>query len=83
MKLQVVARSGEIFAGEVTEVVVTAVDGELGILPGHTPLLAVLVPGSLRFTTIDGQKQQLRTNNGFVTVDSDEVKVVIESLATS
>ena len=45
MELQIVTRSGEVFKGAVEAVTVTAADGELGILPGHTPLLAALVPG--------------------------------------
>ncbi|WP_165496138.1 ATP synthase F1 subunit epsilon [Arcanobacterium bovis] len=78
MKLQVVAKSGVLFEGEVTDVVVPAADGELGILPGHTPLLAVLEPGSVRFTLVTGEKREILTSRGFVTVDSDEVMVVVE-----
>ena len=80
MELKLVARSGEIFSGTVQDVVVTADGGELGILPGHTPLLAVLTPGVVRFTTAAGEKQVFQTSAGFVTVDSDEIMVVVESV---
>ncbi len=83
MKLQVVAKSGILFEGEVTDAVVPAADGELGILPGHTPLLAILQPGSVRFTLSSGQEQEILTSRGFVTVDSDEIMVVVESQRSS
>ncbi len=80
MELQIVTRSGEVFKGAVEAVTVTAADGELGILPGHTPLLAALVPGVVKFSGAAGDEKTLRTSAGFVTVDSDTVTVVIESL---
>lgn len=79
MKLEVVAQSGELFSGEVSEVVVNASEGELGILPGHTPLLGVIAPGKVRYRTADGGSGEIPTSNGFVTVDSDHIMVVVES----
>ncbi|MDR6939985.1 hypothetical protein [Arcanobacterium hippocoleae] len=79
MKLEVVAQAGELFSGEVSEVVVNAAAGELGILPGHTPLLAVILPGELRYRTVAGESGVIHTSNGFVTVDSDHIMVVVES----
>lgn len=79
MKLEVVAQSGELFSGEVSEVVVNASEGELGILPGHTPLLGVIAPGKVRYRTADGSRGEILTSNGFVTVDSDNIMVVVES----
>lgn len=79
MKLDIVARSGVLFDGEATSVVVPALDGELGILPGHTPLLAVLNPGTVRFTKADGTEGAFTTTRGFVTVDTDVVSIVVDS----
>lgn len=79
MKLEVVARSGELFAGEVTEAVVPALEGELGILPGRAPVLAVLVPGSVRYTTPDGETNSIKVGKGFLTVDNDNIMVVVEN----
>ncbi len=79
MKLQVVSPLGELFVGEVTEVIVPAMDGEMGILAGHTPLMAVLNPGMVRFTDLDDQRYRIETGKGFVTVDSDNVMVVVET----
>ena len=78
MKLQIVERSGELFKGHVSSVTVPLLDGELGILPGHTPLLAVLQPGQVRFVTNKGEEKSVQTGRGFVTLDSDEIMVVVD-----
>ena len=79
MKLQIVSRTGAIFEGDVSEVVVPAVEGELAILPGHTPLLAILVPGTVRFATSDGIRHTFETTNGLVTLEDDEIVVVVDA----
>lgn len=79
MKLQIVSRTGAIFDGDVSEVVLPATDGELGILPGHTPLLAILVPGTVRFVTSDGVRHTFETTNGLVTFEEDEIIVVVDA----
>ena len=78
MKLEIVERSGLAFSGEVSSVVVPMVTGELGILPGHTPLLGVLQAGEVRYTTLDGVQHREPTGEGFVTLDDDEVMVVVD-----
>lgn len=78
MKLSIVARNGELFEGEVTDVVVPAYEGELGILPGRAPVLAVVTPGNVRFTTASGDKQEIAIGKGFLTVDHDDIMVVVE-----
>ncbi|MFY9263730.1 MAG: F0F1 ATP synthase subunit epsilon [Actinomycetaceae bacterium] len=77
MKLTIVSRSGGLFEGEVTDVVVPAYNGEMGILPKRSPILAVLNPGVVRFTTPDGKKLRANTGLGLLTVDNDEIMVVV------
>ncbi|QJC21374.1 ATP synthase F1 subunit epsilon [Arcanobacterium buesumense] len=79
MKLEIVARSGVLYSGDVTEIVVPAYDGELGILPGRAPVLSVVMPGKVRFVTVDGQSQEIWVGKGFLTVDHDDVMVVVEN----
>lgn len=79
MKLDIVARSGPLYSGEVSEVVVPAYNGELGILPGRAPVMAVIVPGKVRFTGEGGQ-ETIAVGKGFLTVDSDEIMVVVENV---
>lgn len=78
MNLEVVARTGPIYSGPISEVVVPAYEGPMAILAGHTPLLGMLVPGELRYTNAEGE-HRYQVGAGFVTVESDEVTVVVES----
>lgn len=79
MDLHIVSRTGSIFHGAVSSVVVPAVNGEIGFLPRHTPLLAVLVPGTVRFTTDSGEKRVFETARGLVTLDNDEIMVLVDA----
>ncbi|MFC5280879.1 F0F1 ATP synthase subunit epsilon [Arcanobacterium canis] len=77
MQLQVVARTGELYSGEVSSVTLPSYEGDMTILPGHTPVLAVLVPGTVRYRTTTDQGE-IDTARGFVTVDHDKVLVVVD-----
>ncbi|MCI6574518.1 MAG: ATP synthase F1 subunit epsilon [Actinomycetaceae bacterium] len=79
MNLEIVSRTGTIFHGDVKEVVVPAAQGQLGILPGHTPLLAILVPGTVHFVQEDGAAHTFNTARGFVTMENDQVMVVVDA----
>lgn len=57
MKLDIVSAEHEIFSGMVEMVIATGNLGELGIAPGHAPLLTVLIPGEVR-VTLPGNKEQ-------------------------
>jgi F-type H+-transporting ATPase subunit epsilon len=77
ISLVVVTRERKIIEEEVDEVELPASDGEIGILPGHTPLLALLKVGQMRYrrgTTID----RLVISWGFAEVLPDRVIVLAE-----
>ncbi|MBV8227392.1 MAG: ATP synthase F1 subunit epsilon, partial [Verrucomicrobia bacterium] len=62
---------------EVDMVVLPGVEGELGILPLHVPLMTRLLPGEIRIT--QGQKQvELVVGNGFVEVMPDKVSILTD-----
>lgn len=64
-------------AETVEMVTVPGMEGELGILPGHTPLISQLRTGVLSFT--QGERvTQLHVSGGFVEVGSDRVSVLAE-----
>jgi F-type H+-transporting ATPase subunit epsilon len=75
--LTVVTRERKIVDVQVDEVILPATDGEVGILPGHTPLLATLKIGQLRYRT--GNKvERLVISWGFAEVLADRVIVLAE-----
>jgi len=61
----------------VTEAQIPAANGYLGILPDHSPLLAILGTGSLSFT-LDGKHQNLAISGGYVEVQPDHVRVLAD-----
>ena len=77
LQLEIVTPDRAVVREEVDEVVVPGAEGELGILPGHTPLLATLRIGPLRYRT--GSKiERLVISWGFAEVLPDRVIVLAE-----
>lgn len=77
ISLTVVTRERRIIDAQVDEVILPATDGEIGVLPGHTPLLATLKIGPLRYRT--GNKvERLVISWGFAEVLPDRVIVLAE-----
>ena len=77
ISLTVVTRERRIIDVQVDEVILPATDGEIGVLPGHTPLLATLKIGVLRYRT--GTKtERLVISWGFAEVLPDRVIVLAE-----
>lgn len=57
-------------------VVARTTEGEIGILAGHEPTLGVLAAGEVRITTTDGQKVTAQAEDGFLSVDNNQVTIV-------
>jgi F-type H+-transporting ATPase subunit epsilon len=77
INLTVVTRERKIVDAHVDEVILPATDGEIGVLPGHTPLLATLRIGQLRYRT-GTRIERLVLSWGFAEVLPDRVIVLAE-----
>jgi F-type H+-transporting ATPase subunit epsilon len=77
INLTIVTRERKIIDTQVDEVILPSTDGEIGILPGHTPLLALLGIGQIRYRT-GGTTQRLVISWGFAEVLPDRVIVLAE-----
>ena len=77
IQLEVVTPERRVLADPVDMVTVPGLGGELGILPGHTPLISQLQTGVLTYVT-DGKSSQLHVSGGFVEVRDDHVSVLAE-----
>jgi F-type H+-transporting ATPase subunit epsilon len=60
---------------QVSSVVLPTANGEVGILPGHQPLLTILAPGELQ-VVVDGKVEQLAIDKGFAEVLGDKISVL-------
>ena len=76
LNVSVVAADHEVWSGEATMVVARTVEGEIGILAGHEPMLAMLARGEVRLTLAGGEKITASAENGFLSVDNDIVTIV-------
>ena len=77
IQLEVVTPERRLLAEPVDMVTVPGLGGELGILPGHTPLISELQTGVLSYIQ-DGKPFQLHVSGGFVEVRDDHVSVLAE-----
>ena len=77
--LTVVTRERKIIETDAVELVLPAYDGEIGVLPGHTPLLALLKVGIMRYRTTNGETNTLVISWGFVEVLPERVTVMAET----
>lgn len=76
LNVKVVSATSEIWSGDATQVIANTVEGQIGILSGHEPLLAILAQGEVRVTTVNGEKVTVNAEDGFLSVDHDAVTIV-------
>jgi len=76
IQLQVVSPERQLVDEQVTEVQVPALDGFIGVLPGHARLLSALKPGGVLTYQSGGQEKGLAIYGGFVEVLPDRVRVL-------
>ena len=81
LTLDIVTPEKKFFSGEVENVYLPGTEGDLGILPGHVPLVTGIKPGELRYL-VDGQVEELAIGAGFVEVSQEKV-VVLTDLAVT
>ncbi|MFR9729633.1 F0F1 ATP synthase subunit epsilon [Saccharopolyspora sp. MS10] len=80
MSVQLVAVERRLWSGEATTVVAQTTEGEIGILPGHEPLLGQLVEGGVvKIATVDGDTVTAAVQGGFLSVTADGVSVLAET----
>jgi F-type H+-transporting ATPase subunit epsilon len=74
--LEVVTPERKVFEADVDRVEVPGLDGELGILPGHTELVSLLKPAGLLTYHIGNETGEMAISDGFVEVSADRVTVL-------
>jgi F-type H+-transporting ATPase subunit epsilon len=76
--LEIVTPERKIFEAEVDRAEIPGLDGELGILPGHTEIISLLRPTGLLTYHIGNEKGEMAISGGFVEVSSDKVLVLAD-----
>ena len=77
LKLEIVTPESKVFSDDVDMVVLPGVEGQLGVLPMHVPLMTQLLPGELHIMQ-GGKQKDLVVGTGFVEVSQTQVSVLTD-----
>lgn len=78
--LDIVSAEKEVFSGLAEVVVATGILGEIGVFPGHAPLLTVLKPGEVRVTKPGGQEEIFYVSGGMLEVQPSCVTILADTV---
>lgn len=75
----IVSAEEEIFSGQVEMVVATGTMGDLGIMPGHTPLLTGVRPGPVRLVLEGGEEEIFFASGGYMEVQPTSITILADT----
>jgi len=81
VNLNVVSAEESLFSGSIESLQITGSEGELGIMPGHAPLLTSLKPGMARIVKKGGEEEVLYLSGGMLEVQPNHVTVLADVAA--
>ena len=81
LTLEIVTPEAKLYSDTIDSVVIPTVEGEIGILPGHIPLLTQVAHGELRVAK-GTETQFLAVSGGFAEIEGDTVRVLAENAIT-
>lgn len=78
MQVEVVSADRVVWSGRSTNIIAKTVDGEIGILPGHSPVLGVLEPSAVVIFGEDNNREIVAVDGGFISVAQGRVSILSE-----
>jgi len=78
LHVELVAADRTVWSGEATMVIARTLEGDLGILAGHQPLLGVLASGPVQIRSTDGGSVVAAVHGGFLSVADNRVSILAE-----
>ena len=82
MHVRIVTPKGSKLEAEISQLTAPGEAGDLGLLPGHRPLLTSLGTGILSYTPKGGRTDHMAVNGGFLEIDNDDIIVITETAET-
>lgn len=79
LQVSLVSAARTVWTGEAKEIIARTTEGEIGVMPGHTPLLALLAEGEVKIIAADGGTFTAEVSGGFLSITPDHVRVVAEN----
>lgn len=74
--VEVVAADRRVWEGEALSVVARTTEGDIGIMANHEPFLGLLVPSAAEVLTVDGRREVIAVDGGFISVAENRVAVL-------
>ena len=81
LTVTLVSAEAEVWSGEASLVVAKTVEGEIGFMAGHEPVLAILAEGQVRITQPGGEKIVANAQDGFLPLVGYETTIVAGNAA--
>ena len=78
MQVELVAPDRKVWSGAATMVIAKTTEGDVGILPGHAPVLAALANGAVEVRPESGPPVRVAVFGGFLSVSQDKVSILAE-----
>ena len=79
LQIELVSADRVVWSGQATEVLARTVEGDLGVLADHAPLLSLLVPGVVVITPLEGESEiKAAVAEGFISVANNRVSILSE-----
>ncbi len=79
IQCRIVSTREELYSGEISMLIASAVQGEIGVLPNHAPLITLLKPGPMRVQTPDGGEEVIYVSGGVLEVQPKMVTVLADT----
>lgn len=79
LEVDLVAADRKVWSGSARLVSAPSAEGDIGILVGHAPLLAVLRPGHVKIHGTGGADVDVTISGGFISVDDNAITIVVDS----
>jgi F-type H+-transporting ATPase subunit epsilon len=76
MRVDLGSADKAVWSGQAKQVIAKTVEGEIGILAHHEPMLAILAVGEVRITLPEGEKILANAEDGFLSVEKNVVRIV-------
>ena len=68
LSVSIVSADSEVWSGKAKQIIARTTVGQIGILAGHEPILAILAAGEVRVTAVDGDVITLHADDGFLSL---------------
>ena len=78
LQVELVAADRVVWSGEATMMIARTAEGDLGALPGHAPVLSILLPSVVEITTTEGETVRAAVEDGFLSIANDRVSILSE-----